>query len=326
MTADDGRAALERREFLKGAATGAAALVLAAPATGAPSAALGHDGAVYLAYRLRRPLGMGRGYANVIARSEDGERFEVIAVLEREHFDCESLERPALVALPDGGWRLYVSCATPCTKHWRVDALDAARPDAFNPGRRRTVLPGNLTEGLKDPVVVWDGTRWHMWVCAHPLDRAGEEDRMTTRYATSRDAIEWQLDGTALTPRPGAWDARGTRISSVVWDGQRALAYYDGRASARDNGEERTGTAVGSELGRFRATGGPIPGGPFANGSLRYLSLLPQAGGHRLYYETARLDGAHDLRTEYVPRPLSASQSLNDRPVSLSNRAMSSAK
>ncbi len=93
-----------------------------------PSAALGDDGTFWLAYRLRRPLGAGRGYANVVARSEDGERFETVLVLEREAFDCDSLERPALVALDDGAWRLYVSCATPGTKHWRVDALDADRP------------------------------------------------------------------------------------------------------------------------------------------------------------------------------------------------------
>jgi hypothetical protein len=39
---------------------------------GAPSA-VADDGAVFLAYRLRRPVGQGRGYANVVARSEDGE-------------------------------------------------------------------------------------------------------------------------------------------------------------------------------------------------------------------------------------------------------------
>ena len=92
------------------------------------------DGVYYLAYRLRRPLGEGRGYANVIARSDDGERFEPIAVLEREAFGAESLERPALVPLPNGRWRLYVSCATPGTLHWRVDALDA---DASRRVRRR---------------------------------------------------------------------------------------------------------------------------------------------------------------------------------------------
>ncbi|MGO8873928.1 MAG: hypothetical protein ACLQPH_21490 [Acidimicrobiales bacterium] len=88
---------------------------------GGPSAVLSDDGTFWLAYRLRRPLGTGRGYANVVARSADGVTFETVVVLDRESFDCASLERPALVALPDGSWRLYVSCATPGTDHWRVE-------------------------------------------------------------------------------------------------------------------------------------------------------------------------------------------------------------
>ena len=40
---------------------------------GGPSALLVGD-TVYLAYRLRRPVGQGRGYANVVARSTDGVR------------------------------------------------------------------------------------------------------------------------------------------------------------------------------------------------------------------------------------------------------------
>src|SRR5437868_6891712 len=50
---------------------------------GAPSAA--RDGKyVYLAYRLRRPLGEGRGYAVAVARSEDGEHFQTVARLTKE--------------------------------------------------------------------------------------------------------------------------------------------------------------------------------------------------------------------------------------------------
>ncbi len=68
---------------------------------GAPSAVAG-DGWIHLAYRLRRPVGEGRGYAVVIARSRDGERFETLATITREEMDAESLERPALVRLPQG--------------------------------------------------------------------------------------------------------------------------------------------------------------------------------------------------------------------------------
>src|ERR1700722_911796 len=117
---------------------------------GGPSAVLGPDGAICLAYRLRRPVGRGRGDADVVARSEDGEHFEVVSVLDRDAFDCASLERPALVVLPDGKWRIYVSCATPDSKHWRVDVLDADSPHSFDPRNRRTILPGDADEALKD--------------------------------------------------------------------------------------------------------------------------------------------------------------------------------
>jgi hypothetical protein len=49
---------------------------------GAPSAALGDDG-IYLAYRLRRPIGAGRGYAVVVARSADGVYVETLTTVGR---------------------------------------------------------------------------------------------------------------------------------------------------------------------------------------------------------------------------------------------------
>src|SRR5919206_3069383 len=66
---------------------------------GAPSALL-VDGVYHLAYRLRAPLGHGRGMANVVARSADGVRFTTVATVTKDRFGAESLERPALVRTP----------------------------------------------------------------------------------------------------------------------------------------------------------------------------------------------------------------------------------
>jgi hypothetical protein len=269
---------------------------------GGPSAALGDDGAVYLAYRFRRPYGQGRGFANVVARSEDGERFETLVTLDRNAFGCESLERPALVAVPGGGWRLYVSCATPGTYHWRVDVLESSDPARFDPASARTILPGDDLTGVKDPVILWHDGRWHMWLCCHPLDDSDNTDRMWTRYGVSDDGITWDLGDIALGPSPGQWDQRGTRVTSVLVDDGRWCAYYDGRATAEDNAEERTGIAVGTTPDRLLPRPGPVASSPWGSGSLRYVSGMELAdGGLRLYYEASRRDGAHDLRTEYVP-------------------------
>src|SRR4051812_30679950 len=75
---------------------------------GAPSSIVA-DGWVYLAYRLRLPIGEGRGIANVVARSHDGVAFTVLAEVGKDQFGAESLERPAIVRTPAGRWRLYVS-------------------------------------------------------------------------------------------------------------------------------------------------------------------------------------------------------------------------
>ena len=275
---------------------------------GGPSA-VEVDGVFYLAYRLRRPVGRGRGYAVVVARSEDGEHFETLTVLERDAFDCESLERPALVALPGGGWRLYVSCATPGTLHWRVDVLDAASPASFDPSSARTMLPGDERTAYKDNVVLFDGQKWHLWVCCHLIEDPSEADRMCTRYATGPDGLSWtQWHGVVLEGRPGTWDARGARIASVLPTPQGWVAYYDGRALAEQNWEEQTGLAHATAANgngtapHFVPLDGPLATSPNGGGGLRYVSAVPlAAGGHRLFYEATRPDGAHDLLTEYVP-------------------------
>lgn len=281
---------------------------------GAPSA-VASNGDTYLAYRLRRPVGQGRGYATVVAGSDDGVGFEPLVVLDKDAMGAESLERPALVRVPpaDGsvrrsvrgsaGWRLYVSCATPGTLHWRVDVLEASDPSGFDPERRTTVLPGDAGTAMKDPVVVHAGGLWHLWVCCHSIEVPDEADRMFTRYATSADGLDWTWKGVALAGRPGSWDARGARITSVLVDRPSPVAYYDGRATSSQNWEEQTGLAFSSGHGLFQAeAGGPAAQSPHDGRGLRYLSVLPlEGGGYRLYYEATLPDGSHDLRTEYVP-------------------------
>ena len=166
------------------------------------------------------------------------------------------------------------------------------------------MLAGDERTGVKDPFVLVADGAWHMWLCCHPLEDPEATDRMVTRHATSSDGVRWDVGEVALAPRPGTWDARGARVATVqVAEDGTLTAYYDGRATAGQNAEELTGLAVGQEPGRLVAQGdGPLVRSDSPSGSLRYLSVvdLPD-GGQRLYYEATRRDGAHDLRTEYVP-------------------------
>jgi hypothetical protein len=277
--------------------TGRVATAVPAPGSGpgrwvgAPSAALDGDGGFVVAYRLR--LADQRGAATLVARSPDGERLTTVAILDKARFGAESMERPAILRTPAGRWRLYVCNATPNSKHWWIDVLEADDPAGLADAEARTVFAGDDRTGVKDPVIrCWDG-RWHAWICCHPLELPDEEDRMTTAYATSEDGLAWRWRGTALAPRPGTWDARGTRVTAVLRDGR---ASYDGRAAKEENFSERTGLA--------RPAGGPgtlvqDDRGPVAG--VRYLEVLALPdGGWRLWYEFPLPDQSHELRTELV--------------------------
>jgi hypothetical protein len=265
----------------------------------------------------------GRGYANVIARSGDGVSFEPVAELTSSQFECASLERPALVPLPGGGWRLYVCCSTPGSKHWWVEAIDAASPKDL-PNGVRTVVLNEVAQAWKDVVVKLGADGWHMWACRHPLDGGDDAaDQMSTWYATSTDGLAWTMVAEALHPLTGTWDARGTRVADVGYENGRWWALYDGRRSAEENWQERSGLAMGDHPHELRSVAGPVP--EEVGSATRYASVLRSGDGWRVYFEATAADGSHDLRTVYVPRPLIASQSEKSVPSSLPSSALSSA-
>lgn len=280
-----------------------AIVVVPAPGTGlgawagSPSAVL-VDGEILLAYRMR--TAQERGYAIEVARSVDGVRFRPVLRIWKHEMRAESLERPAIGIAPDGSWRLYLSCATPGSKHWRVELIEATAPDAFDPRTSRVLLPGSGAKAVKDPFILRHGGSWHLWASVHPLTDPDQTDRMATEYATSPDGLDWTWYGTALAPRPGAWDARGVRVAWVRAEAAGFTAYYDGRATAAQNCEERTGIAVGALPGALTAVGdSPVAQSAAPGRGLRYLTAVALGDGReRIYYELTNALGSHDLVTE----------------------------
>ena len=251
------------------------------------ASALIHGDYIYLAYRDRHPVDKGRGNRVYVARSpiEDGIHFDVLCAIDKADMDAESLERPALDVTPDGDWDLYLSCATFNSKHWRIERLRAGRPEDFSASTRQVVFPGSREFGIKDPVLV-RGQDLRVWATLHPLTEGDDNaDKMT-----SVDALS---GATVMVPEPGTWYSRGTRLTAVVGE----HAYFDGRASAAENFEERTGVARW-DGSRYIAEAGPASS-PFGGGALRYVSVIALPGAkQRLYYECATEYDSHELRTE----------------------------
>lgn len=279
-----------------------AEVVVPAPAAGAgnwsgAASVVLADGVYWMAHRVRRPLDAGRGVSVVVSRSTDGLHFVPVASVDRDAFAAASFERPVIMPVPGAGWRLYLSCATPDSKHWWIEAVDAPRPEDLGRGRRTVVLPGDRQWGVKDPVVTVDEHgRWQMWVCCHPLEPAGAEDRMVTSYATSTDGLEWDVHGSVLEGEPGGWDARGARVTAVL-SHEPLRVLYDGRADAASNWFEQTGLAEEVD-GRLVGSPRPVAVSPDGDGALRYVSAVTLPDGRRrFYFEAARADGSHDLMT-----------------------------
>jgi hypothetical protein len=280
-----------------------------------------HD-AFYLTYRLRRPRGVqpDRGAEVRIARSGDGIHFDDVWSATRDELRSASIERCALARSPSGRWLLYVSHVGPDDRRWRIDVVEAARPDGFDLRRARPALtPADVrAEGVKDPFVFRVAGLYHMIVSIAQAAGGATADqlhgtadvyatglvRAATGLATSDDGLYWQWEGAVLSPRAHGWDRYGSRISCLWYEPPAWLALYDGSADVSEHHEERCGLAYSFDLRDFhRATPVvPLLIPPHGPASLRYCDVLVLRDAKLFYYEMARPDGSHELRVYHMAR------------------------
>lgn len=288
---------------------------------GAPSAL--YDDArerFYLSYRVRRPLAEGRGFETRIAESTDARTFADVWVGRKEHFDSTSIERSALVKMPSGRYRLYVSYVAPSNGKWQIDMLEADSPEGFDPAKRLQVLhPDDVnSEGVKDPYILLVGGMYYMYVPHGPKASVtpnatlqqlhGTGNVFTTglvahptALATSVDGVRFTWHADVISPGSG-WDRNVARLACVLYRPPVWICYYDGRITSGDVYEDRTGIAMGLTPYKFErlTTDGPALFSPYSSGALRYSDVVPLGDELYFFYEMAREDGAHDLRCSVV--------------------------
>jgi hypothetical protein len=273
-------------------------------------------GRFYMAYRLRRPRGVepDRGAEIRIANSHDGLVFDDVWSGTKDQLGTTSIERCALVHLPDGRWRLYPSYVDPSDGRWMIGMVEADAPDAFDLTQTRPVLTAAQTsaEGVKDPFIFNVAGLYHM-VVSHavpatpstPDELHGTHDAYNTGrilscsgLATSTDGVRWHWEGEILRPNQGAWDGYAARIGTLWYRPPVWLALYDGSADVSENYEERCGLAYSFDLRTFyRVTrSGPLFQSPGSKAALRYFDVIALPDVTYFYYEMARPDGSHDLR------------------------------
>ena len=159
---------------------------------GASSAAADPDGGFVVGYRVRN--GHDGIDQTVIARSPDGERFTTVAILDQSRFGAQWMERPAARPHPRRAAGGSTSAAAPPrastggSRSWRP----TTRP-AWPTAEARPRLPGDDRTAVKDPIVQLRDGRWHAWICCHPLDVPGAEDRMSTGLRHQRRRLDLGL-------------------------------------------------------------------------------------------------------------------------------------
>ncbi len=279
---------------------------------GAPSVLRTDDGTFYLAARMREgdsPRGL-RGYEVRILKSADGRRFEPIHHIRREDARVSGFERPALVRDPHTGkFKLYGCCGR--ERGWVILKFDDADgPAAFDPASAKPVLSVDYPDdgflhvtGYKDPVVLWDRDRWHLFVIG--CDRV---ERI--HHFTSGDGESWQAAGKVPVMENAGWHNCYTRPACVLPMTIGYLFVYEGSMLQwRDPVYNiATGLAYSVDLETFVDL---TPDAPLLMSTTpgdyhtwRYSHWLAVGDEVFIYFEAARPNNTNEIRLARLKRPL----------------------
>lgn len=272
------------------------------------------EGKFFLYYRVRQPLGKGRGGRCFVAESKDGVHFTPLWEATKDQLDANSIEVGSLIRDPASGrWRLYISYDW-TGGGWRVDLIEADHPRNFNVWHHRTVMQPHEygLRSIKDPKAYIIGGLYVVFVCTLAREE-WTEDKDGTRHPAGSDAtgIMTSPDGVyfrnfkyVFEPgggAPGEWGHFRSRLNSIVYLPPVYIGFFDGGTTMYDQYEEWCGTAISHDLERWTrvSTNGPWVRSP--HGCIRYVTPLIVDNEILYYYEYTRQDGSHELRMSRMP-------------------------
>lgn len=119
----------------------------------------------------------------------------------------------------------------------------------------------------------------------------------------SADGVNFEWQGEVLPPGD-SWDSKLTRVDTMAYVPPGFTVLYGGRSGIEETYEDRTGIAVSFDLKTFQKLTPHKPAlqSVHATGSLKYSDIVVLDDAYVFYYECARVDGAHEIRMNRVPK------------------------
>lgn len=234
---------------------------------------------ILLYYRLRDPY--RRGWKSVIARTQDGEKFEEINSFTAEEFNSHSLEGGALQK-KDGKYTLYISYHEKSTGQWKIDRIKSDTVEGLSSEEREELDLSTGFSHVKDPVV--DGEDLIVHTASKNFTQHGNFRVKNPEEALEVEKIEFDDDS-----------PEGRITSTLEVKGEKYY-FYDWLASIIFTGEEKAKIGLEKD-GKIQGLmpGRKAIGSSSGTNSLRYVKTVEVDDEVWFYYEKSMAGKGHEL-------------------------------